>query len=244
MNEAVFMRRRIVLTGLVIVATGLLIGLTWLVYVLFIRNVEAEENKLGVPTPEAGEEAYHIYVFDLEQTTLNFTIDSKLGEIKGTFDIVGRWFEVVQTTDAEGWTIRLVLDIDGRSVETGNVLANSLIEMGFDAERYPIGRFVGQGDIPIPALSGSYSLNMVGQLELSGVVKPLSIPVEMTFEQDQLVATGSPMIDAAEFGANFPEQIGSSVLQTQIKVVAIESDEAINTIPNDLSMPVTTPAEP
>lgn len=196
------------------------------VYWLFLHDVEAQENKLSVP--DLSEADSLIYVIDPNQTTLNFTIKGGLRDIKGTFDIVGRWFELTETS--EGWRMTLVLDIDGQTVDTGVGLIDTLIREGFQAERYPIGRFVGEADALITDLTAPHDVNIVGQLELSGVVKDYTIAVHFEIEDNILTATASTSIDAADFAVDFASQVGSTDLDTKIRVVALLSDEPIEQI--------------
>ncbi|MCB9438079.1 MAG: YceI family protein [Anaerolineales bacterium] len=207
------------IAGLILM--GIAVGIYW-----FSRDVEAEENKLSVPSLE--EENAQIYLIDPSQTTLNFTIESSLRDITGTFDIVGRWFELTETPD--GWRVAIVLDIDGRTADTGMGLVDTLIREGFQAERYPIGRFVGEADTLIDDLSVPHDVNMVGQLELSGVVKDYSIAIHFQIKGDTLIANANTTIDAADFAVDFASQIGSTDLDTKIKVVAVRSDDPIEDI--------------
>lgn len=200
---------------------GIAAGIYW-----FSRDVEAEENKLSVPSLE--EENAQIYLIDPSQATLNFTIASSLRDITGTFDIVGRWFELTETPD--GWRVAIVLDIDGRTADTGMGLVDTLIREGFQAERYPIGRFVGEADVLIDDLTVPHDVNMVGQLELSGVVKDYSIAIHFQVKGNTLIANASTTIDAADFAVDFASQIGSTDLDTKIKVVAVRSEDSIEDI--------------
>lgn len=209
-----------------LVLSLLVVVMVTAVYWLFLRDVDAEENKLAVPT--LAHEDSQLYVIDSSQTTLNFTIESSLRDIEGTFDIVGRWFEFTETP--EGWRVALVLDIDGRTADTGMGLVDTLLRQGFQAERYPIGRFVGEADVLIDDLSIAHDVNMVGQLELSGVVKDYTIAIRFQIEGDTLTATANTTIDAADFAVDFASQIGSTDLDTKIKVVALKSDESIEQI--------------
>lgn len=205
----------------VLILVGIAAGIYW-----FSRDVEAEENKLSVPSLE--EENAQIYLIDPSQATLNFTIASSLRDITGTFDIVGRWFELTETPD--GWRVAIVLDIDGRTADTGMGLVDTLIREGFQAERYPIGRFVGEADVLIDDLTVPHDVNMVGQLELSGVVKDYSIAIHFQVKGNTLIANASTTIDAADFAVDFASQIGSTDLDTKIKVVAVRSEDSIEDI--------------
>lgn len=209
--------------GLVVwlVIGSIIAGIYW-----FSRDVEAEENKLSVPSLE--EENAQIYLIDPSQATLNFTIESSLRDITGTFDIVGRWFELTETS--EGWRVGIVLDIDGRTADTGMGLVDTLLREGFQAERYPIGRFVGESDVLIDDLTIPHDVNMVGQLELSGVVKDYAIAIHFQIKGNTLIGTASTTIDAADFAVDFASQIGSTDLDTKIKVVAVRSEDSIEDI--------------
>ncbi|PJF41615.1 MAG: hypothetical protein CUN55_11630 [Phototrophicales bacterium] len=246
----------------------LIIGMGFIIWYLFIRDIEAEENKIAAPalsqnvenpcaapteqpestlpadeslivaTPEIlleeNSENYLLYVFDTDESVINFTI-AEVPSINGTFDMFGHWFEFIKISDEEGWCATLWLDIDGQSVDTGNEVTDNLIRLGFQAEKYPVGRFVGAATELIQDLSAPNTINIAGQIELSGVVRSFTVPVEVTINGEQLIASSNIDINANDFGANLP---GGATLDSKIRVVANRTD------PSTIDLPVLPTAIP
>lgn len=190
------------------------------------------DDGLEAPSIVTDVDNYRVYAFDLERSLINFTIEAT--STKGKFDLYGHWFEFIYEPQQEGWRMVLWFDIDGRSVDTGNALVDQLIMTAFQAERYPVGRFVGETELLLPELTPNMDHDMIvlGELELSGQVRPLEVPI--TFRVDGegvLSASANVVIDAADYGADFPESLGSSELDGQVRVVAIETDPADITMP-------------
>lgn len=211
-------KRRIFLTILfIIVFAG--IGL----YFWFTRDIEAEENKLNIPDTISD----RIYLIDGQQSTLNFSLESDIDDIEGSFNIIGHRFEFVASDDTADWRVILVLDIDGTTADTGSGVYDTLIGIGFNVERYPIGRFVGEAETTVKALDGPHELNFVGQLELRGVVQDFNVLANINIEGDTLTGIAETQIDVNDFGVDFPSAIASHILDADISVVATESDELV-----------------
>jgi polyisoprenoid-binding protein YceI len=182
-------------------------------------------------------------VFDNDQSVVNFTIESNVTDVSGTFDLLGRWFEFIYVPEEDAWRALLVLDIDGTSVDTGSGLVDSLIRLGFEAERYPVGRFVGESETLVTDLSETNQIVMSGQVELSGQVRDLRVPVTFRINDGTLTANAQFEIDAREFGVDFPEGVGGNILDSKIRVVAHEADEAtIDEIVAEMESLMSTPA--
>ncbi|NDJ86684.1 MAG: YceI family protein, partial [Chloroflexi bacterium] len=189
------------------------------------------------------DDTYRIYVFDNDQSAVNFTIESNVTDVSGTFDLLGRWFEFIYVPEEDAWRALLVLDIDGASVDTGSGLVDSLIRLGFEAERYPVGRFVGESETLVTDLSETNQIVMSGQVELSGQVRDLRVPVTFRINDGTLTANAQFEIDAREFGVDFPEGVGGNILDSKIRVVAHEADEAtIDEIVAEMESLMSTPA--
>lgn len=211
-------RAMILATFLLIIAIG--------VWYVFFRDVEAKENQLQAPVVEAnGETIQRVFVFDTERSIINFEVDG-VG-IDGTFDMFGHWFRFIFDSDTETWIAELWLDIDGQSVETGNGLLNNAFIFAFKAEEYPVGRFVGttvEAEVPIESLDEEINTTLIGQIELSGVIQDLSVPIRIRIEGETLSASASFPLDASDFDAGLASAAGGSVLNSDIEVVANEVD--------------------
>ena len=213
-------KRKILLS----ILTLLLIVIAFGIYYFFIREVEAEENKLSVPPLQ---EQSVVYLIDSENSVLDFTIETNINDVIGTFDIVGDRFELAFDTETEAWQLFLVFEVDGRTVDTGAALVDEFIKLGFQSDRFPIGRFVGQSEATIEDISGTQEIEISGELELSGVVNPISLPIQFEIVDDTLRASAVTQIDGKDFGVDFPSAIGSSVMDISLNIVAIETDESI-----------------
>ncbi len=181
---------------------------------------------------------YRLYVFDIDASVINFTI-AEAPSIAGTFGTFGHWFEFIYIPEQQGWCAVLWLDIDGNSVSTGNDIINTFMIEGFQAERYPVGRFVGAATTLISDLSVTNDIIMRGQIELTGVVRDLEVPVQIDIVEEQLIANASFLINANDFGANLPG--GGASLDSKIRMVGTLTDPSIITIP---VVPTALPSEP
>ncbi len=232
-------RTKIILGILVFVLAILAIGIYW----QFIRDVTPVDNKLITPdifaeratatasvsttTPDTidlnptttvSSDTRRIYTMDLDRTSLNFKIDSSVGDITGKFDIVGDWLALVP--EADGWRLVAVLRIDGRTADTGQGFIDSLLELGFEAERYPYGLFVGSATQLISDLDASNQLELEGQLELHGVIQDATIPIQIQFHDDILVANAQMTVDARDYDVQFASAVGGNILDAKIRVFA------------------------
>lgn len=266
--------RNIILLGLLLIVIG---GMVWF---LFIRDTEVEENIIAEPTlsvqgninpcaapnvqpdatlaPDAtvpptepsvvapptvitgaNEDNYQLFVFDRESdaTIIQFQIVDT--DISGTFEMFGHWFEFIYIPEEDGWCAVLWLDIDGNSVQAGNEVLNNLMIFAFQAERYPVGRFVGAATTLISDLSETNSVVMSGDIELSGVVQDLEVPITFSITGDQLTASAKFIINANDFGASLPGD--GAELDSNIRVVANRTDPTTIEIPD---LPTAVPSEP
>jgi polyisoprenoid-binding protein YceI len=226
-------KRRIFITLLLIVVFAVIGLVLW-----FTRDIEAEDNKLSIPETISD----RIYLIDSEQSTLNFTIESDIDDIAGSFDIIGHRFEFVADEALSEWRVILVLDIDGTSIDTGSGVYDFLIETGFNVERYPIGRFVGESETTVSELEGVHELSFVGQLELRGVIQDYTVLAHINIDGDILTGSATTQIDVQDFGVDFPSAIASNILEANISVIATESDEPIDQ-PDQMPSPSPEPSE-
>ncbi len=213
------MRKRKILITLAFILIFAVIGL----YFWFTRDIEAEENKLSIPEAISD----RVFLIDSEQSVLNFFLESDIDDIEGTFDITGHRFEFIADEAAKEWEVVLVLDIDGTTVDTGSSIYDTFIKIGFNVERYPIGRFVGKADTTVSELNGDHELNFVGQLELRGIVRDFSVLASINIEDDVITGSAEAQIDVNDFEVDFPSAIASHILDANIHVFALASDEII-----------------
>lgn len=243
-------RTKRIIGAIILVLISIVVG----VYVWLNRDIEAEENRIPTPTlnithddptsdaitPDSPDllndlaEDTRVYIMDLERTSLSFDIDSDVGNINGNFDIVGDWLALVPQD--EGWLLVVVLRIDGRTADTGNGLVDSLLELGFEAERYPYGLYVSEADSLITDLTTLNRLTLIGQLELHGVIQEASVPIQIQVQGDELIANAQMTVDATDYNVQFASAIGGNVLNAKIRVFAHEaSPEEIEALQAEIS---------
>ncbi|MBI5931415.1 MAG: YceI family protein [Chloroflexi bacterium] len=202
------------------------------VYWFFIRDVEAKENKLqfATPVPES-----KVYAVSKEDSLLNFTI---LGKVHGTIDISGENFTLEPTEDGQ-WHVVANMQLDGQSTKTeSGEFIDFVLKAGLKADEYPYGRFVARSieTFADPTNIPEQAAQLVGDLEISGVVNTYTLDCTVSVLDGVLTVYTTPTIDLKEFGVNFPEQIGSSEMTTEITVKAYLTEnggEADATTPAD-----------
>lgn len=192
-----------------------LIPILAVVYWFFIRDVEAKENKLqfATPVPQA-----QIYAVTRDDSQLKFTI---LETISGTIDISGENFTLQPTADGR-WLVQANMQIDGQSTDTGNAFYDAVLKAGLKANEHPYGRFVASSTETFEDVITilEQPVTLVGQLEISGIVNDFTINATISIRDGVMAIRATPSIDLKDFGVNFPEQIGSSEMDTDIEVIA------------------------
>ncbi len=187
----------------------------FMVYWFFIRDVEAKENKLqfATPIPQA-----QIYVVTRDDSLLKFTI---IERIKGTIDISGENFILKPTTDGK-WQLEANLQMDGQSTKTeSGEFIDFVLKAGLKADEHPYGRFIATSTETFDNSTAfpEQPVTLVGQLEISGVVNDFTINATASLQDGVLTVKATPTIDLKDFGVNFPEQIGSSEMVTEITMM-------------------------
>ncbi len=198
-------------------------------YWFFIRDVEAKENKLqfATPIPQA-----QIYTVTRENSQLKFTI---LERVHGTIDISGENLILKPTSDGK-WQLEANLQMDGQSTKTeSGEFIDFVLKAGLKADEYPYGRFVATSaeTFEDPTTIPEQPITLSGQLEISGVVKDYTITGTMSLQDGVLTFDTAPTIDLKDFGVNFPEQIGSSEMATEITVEAHFLENSTEATPAD-----------
>lgn len=206
-----------------------LLPILFVVYWFFIRDVEAKENKLqfATPIPQA-----QIYAVTQENSELKFTI---LERIHGTIDISGENLILKPTPDGKR-QLEVNLQMDGQSTKTeSGEFIDFVLKAGLKADEYPYGRFVATSTETFEdsATIAEQPITLVGQLEISGVVKDYTVDATMSLQDGVLTIQTSPTIDLKDFGVNFPEQIGSSEMAAEITVNAHLIENSTETTPSD-----------
>lgn len=177
-------------------------------------------TELTAPSIDVAADNYRLYVFDVTQSNINFTIQAT--NTKGRFGLFGHWFELIYVPEEDAWRIVLWFDIDGQSVNANGIPDEALI-LAFQAERYPVGRFIGESTTLVADLSVENSVTITGEVEISGQVQPLEVPMTFSINEDGVMnASAEFTLDVSEFGVSIPGGL-STDFAAVIRVVAIET---------------------
>jgi polyisoprenoid-binding protein YceI len=205
-------RGRLIGGCLFILLLPILMGIYW----IFIREVEPKENQLQFATPIPQAQLYQISEAD---STLDFSILD--GKVTGTIDVSGKDLSLEPAAEG-GWLLRANVQLDGQSTDTGNAFMNFLLIEGLKAEEFPYGALVASTSETFPTLEDiqNHPMELVGDLEISGEIEPFTVPCTVTLNDGVVTVNATTIVDLADFGVSFPEQIGSSEMDVTIKVVA------------------------
>lgn len=199
------------LAALGVMALGLLAGL----YPWLTADPIPHDPTLipGTPIPEAAR-----YVVVPAESDLGLTIDAMIGRVSGQAEMKEGTVELVR--EGEGWRVIASLTMDVASMNVGNNMVNGLIRRTLGADEYPSGVFLAQSETTIPAIEdGSYTVELTGELELRGVVRPYTFHTTLMFAGDRLVLDAAAQVDARDFGVSVPRIIGSGVMDSTMHVV-------------------------
>lgn len=134
-------------------------------------------------------------------------------------------FTSVAGTVEVGSTTTLAVDIDVRSITTGNRAWDDLLTAldPFDAQRCPRAVYRGSADLSVGSRVG-----VAGALELRGVLRPVRLTAQVRpVTQHEVVVTATGEVDRRAFGVrcDLPGlgRFVPSVLQLDIRVLAVRS---------------------
>lgn len=205
------------LAALGVIALGLLAGL----YPWATADPLPHDPTLIPGTPIL--DAVH-YVVVPAESSLTLTIDAMIGRVSGSAEMNEGAVELVREND--GWRVIASLTMDVSTLNVGNDMVNGLIRRTLGAEAYPSGVFLARSETTIPDLEHTiYTVNLTGELELSGVVRPYTFETVLTFDGDRLVLDCAAMVDAKDFGVRVPRIVGSGVMDSTLHVVTARERE-------------------
>lgn len=202
------------LAALGIVALGLLAGL----YPWITADVIPRDPTLipGTPIPDAVR-----YVVVPAESDLGLTIDAIFGRASGQAEMKEGTVELVR--EGDGWRVIANLTMDVATLNVGKDMVNGIIRRTLGADEYPSGVFLARSETTIPAIEDArYTLNLTGDLELRGVVRPYTFDTTLTFEGDRLVLDSAAQVDARDFGVTVPSIMGSSIMDSTMHVVTVK----------------------
>jgi len=205
------------LAALGVIALGLLAGLyPWVTADRLPRDPTLIP---GTPIPEAVR-----YAVVPAESDLTLTIDAMIGRVSGHAEMKEGTVELLR--EGDGWRVLTSLTMDLASINVGNDMVNGLIRRTLGADSYPHGVFLARSESALPDIEqASYTVNLIGDLELRGVVQPYTFETVLTFEGDRLVLNATAAVDAKDFGVTVPRIVGSGVMDTTLYVVTVRQPQ-------------------
>ena len=199
------------LAALGVIALGLLAGLyPWVTADRLPRDPTLIP---GTPIPEAVR-----YTVVPAESDLTLTIDAMIGRVSGHAEMKEGAVELLR--EGDGWRVLASLTMDVSSMNVGNDMVNGLIRRTLGADAYPHGVFLARSERTLPDIEhATYTVDLVGELELRGVVQPYTFETVLTFDGDRLVLNATAAVDAKDFGMTVPRIVGSGVMDTTLYVV-------------------------
>lgn len=149
-------------------------------------------------------------------------------EIPGSFRLAAS--NVVLTPDADGYWLDVVLIVDGATATAPNGVFLSVLRTALEIDRYPTAMFAGRSDVPIRLdANGPVQFSVVGELELHGRKRPLSMPLTLTHADGTLHATGEVLLNLRDYEALVPEAIMNSEIVFSADITSHEVAEMAET---------------
>lgn len=196
----------------------------------FTRDTTPVANKVATATP-APESI--IYGLNTEESELSFVIELGGSDVNGTFGLANGSLELKSVEG--GYELVANVIIDGETVDTGNRLVNFAMRFGMETEKYPYGVYAGVSEEVFSDPNETQSLTLIGPLEISGVTNQYSAVAEFHVEGDTAYVDSDLLVDLADFGVEFPESVGSTILNAHLKLVATEGLAMEVTPPTDIT---------
>lgn len=184
-----------------------------LVWLGAVAEPQSAQLVTATPVPNA-----RLYGVVPAESTLNVTVDSSLGKIAGSFGMGPGTIELSRADG--GWRVNVNLTFDARTLDIGNAQLNTIMRRALEVETYPDGIFVASGRGTVPNLDSVSTIDLVGQLELHGVVQGYTIPTTVTLSGDEITLAADTVIDAGAFGVSIPSIFAKDTLNTNLHVVA------------------------
>ena len=142
-----------------------------------------------------------ILVLDPDTTQIRFDVDSTLHRVKGTARLVAGEVRF----DTEGGAVSGRIEIDPRSLETGNGMRDDVLhEDVLESERFPGMSFLPER-ADVVALEGREAeVRISGRITIHGSEHPLVVPARVSVEGDRVEITARFPIPYVEWGMQDP----------------------------------------
>lgn len=154
---------------------------------------------------------------------VNYEATLQLGgaKIGGTFAINGQTIKAIPDSDGK-YLLEIDIQFVGNSVTGANDLVVSALKSNLKVDKYPYGRFLAKSKEAITLGETPVQTILEGTLEVHGVQRSASLPVQITLIKNQLAATGSTSVDLIDYKVNVPTAIMKSQITFTAKVTGEE----------------------
>lgn len=174
----------------------------------------------GTPIPDAVR-----YLVVPAESSLGLELEAMIGRVSGQAEMKDGTVELVRESD--GWRVVANLAMNVSTLNVGNEMVNGLIRRALGVEEYPSGVFLATSATTLPAIEdGAYNVDLAGQLELRGVVRPYTFHTTMIFEGERLALEAEATVQAQDFGVSVPRIVGSGVMESTMHVVTVREGAA------------------
>jgi len=174
----------------------------------------------GTPIPDAIR-----YVVVPAESALGLELEATIGRVAGRAEMAEGTVELVR--EGAGWRVIANLEMNVSTLNVGNEMVNSLIRRALGVEQYPRGVFLARSAALIPSAEGGpYTVDLAGQLELRGVVRPYTFQTTLIFEGDRLTLDAAAVVSAKDFGVTVPRLVGSGMMDATMHVVTAREGSA------------------
>lgn len=199
---------------LLIIICALLCAVAGIIWFWWNTDTTPQDAILATATPLPNAVFYDV---DPANSQLMIIVDSRFGDIEGTFAMGDGAVELLREGDA--WRVIANLTFDARTLDIGNDQLNEVMRRALEVDTYPNGIFVTRSATTIPIDNTSTTIDLVGQMELHGTVRDYTISTTVTLTDTTVTLTAQHVIDAGDFGISIPALFAESELDTDLLIV-------------------------
>ena len=185
------------------------LGVFAVILQVFAPEHHAEDDVIAViPTTSEGG-----WIIDYDKSTLEIEIVQSNTPTKGRF---ARWTGDIKFAPDKPEDAQVTVSIEIASLTLGSVTQQALSGDYLKAEEHPVAQFQGNGFTELA--SGEFQVD--GDLELAGLVRPLTLTFELVIDGQVANANGLATIHRLEHGVGPESQTVEHEVNVRFKVVA------------------------
>lgn len=167
-----------------------------------------------------------IFAIDTDASLMRYRAQGQgaLGvvHIPGSFKLAGH--DVVLTPEGDGYWLDVVLVVDGATATAPNSLFLNVLRATLEIEKYPTATFAGRSEELIRLGDSPIQFTVVGELELHGRRRPLSMPLTLRYGDGVLHAMGEVSLDLRDYEAQMPEALMSREIVFTADITSREAE--------------------